>query len=162
MKMIRSMLQLLLLGFVISCDLPYEYVDSYFEKKVEGHSLYDNALFYGPENYSQVRTLVRDRVTWTEDPEKIWQEPELTWTLGTGDCEDIAILYLNILYFATGEKGYLALVRDAKEVVTGGYTVHHVIVNVGGEYRDPVSWALYGRDEIQYEYYFDRVFSGSM
>lgn len=56
-----------------------------------------------------VAFAIRSRVKYEahRDP----QCPEKTWKSGKGDCEDQALLYLNILYVNYGIKGSLCLSR---------------------------------------------------
>jgi hypothetical protein len=148
--------------FITGCIIPYAFVDSFFEEKVEGHYLYENPLFQEEYSSSSISSLISNQVTWTSDPENLWQNPEYTWFNQTGDCEDMAILYLNISYFSTGNKGKLALVAEAKGIVTGGFSAEHAIVWDDGIYLDPISGTTYEKSDIMYEYSFDTVFSGSL
>jgi hypothetical protein len=40
---------------------------------------------------------IRENIAYAEDPEDIWQSPKLTLRLGTGDCEDQAILMASLV-----------------------------------------------------------------
>ena len=144
-----------------SCFQLYHFVDYYFEEKAQGHRLYEIPLFHQINNREWASSLLAAQIIWIEDEEDSWWNPETTWTLGQGDCEDIAILYLNILYFGTGRKGKLVLVGYGKDIVNGGFATKHCIVQFDGEYFDPITGTAYGKSEIMYEYSFDTVFSAS-
>ncbi|MDC7224468.1 MAG: hypothetical protein PQJ60_12060 [Spirochaetales bacterium] len=161
MKMILAVLLTGLSLLLTGCYIPYSQVDAFFEDRAEGHSLYEDPLFTSLRTFDAIREVIDSRIIWTEDVEHIWQEPEYTWTERTGDCEDMAILYLNILYLATGEKGKLVLVNYAKTIVNGGFRARHAIIWSHNMYRDPVSGTEYSREDVMYEYNFDTVFSAS-
>ena len=84
------------------------------------------------------------------------QDPETTIKRGKGDCEDFAILFMNIAYFELGEKYSLVYLNDGRAVVNGG-TVNHAIVSKNGRHFDPISGEVYSN--VGYIYKFGEVFN---
>jgi transglutaminase-like putative cysteine protease len=69
-------------------------------------------------------------IDFVSDNEDVWATAKQTYNRGFGDCEDIAILYLNILYSELGIKGNLALLLvDTRSYILGG-SINHAIVEV--------------------------------
>jgi hypothetical protein len=58
-------------------------------------------------------TYTDDRKVWNY--KNVWQLPETTWKLKTGDCEDKAILAMYVLYKFTGAKGSIARLKNGSE-----------------------------------------------
>lgn len=50
---------------------------------------------------------VRANVAYADTYPDVWQSPQTTLEKGTGDCEDMAILWLYLVHESTGEKGTL-------------------------------------------------------
>jgi hypothetical protein len=68
------------------------------------------ALFFLPamvvaDPADDIAEWIENNITYVEDEEDFWQTPEETLTRGAGDCEDMSILFLDMLYKRTGEKG---------------------------------------------------------
>ena len=86
-------------------------------------------------------------------------------TRGTGNCDDFAILYMNIMYAMTGEKCNLILVdrfigqeEDSRAIVEGGRVDHAVIERANGLLIEPYT-GLPVNDVIRYRFTFDEVFT---
>jgi len=89
------------------------------------------------------------------------QSPYETLSLGTGDCEDFALLYMNILYVRFGIKSELIFV-DSKDVsyrtVENGELFDHCMVRLAdGTIVEPQN-GFYYSVEVQYSYTFDEIF----
>ena len=74
-----------------------------------------------------------------------------------GDCEDVSLLYLNILYVSTGKKGSLVLVEVPGRGVVHGGDINHAIVEVDGVLIDPQT-GMVGNYKIAYRYSFYDIF----
>ena len=86
------------------------------------------------------------------------QTPEECVASGYGDCEEWALLYLNIRYVQFHEKGELCLVESGRTVESGGRTANHAVVRYGSTLIDPMN----GHEvhyNICYSYKFDDIFN---
>ena len=61
----------------------------------------------GVYDCSSAEEYVSTHITYIYSSYDKWQSPKETLDKGTGDCEDIAILWLYLVYEATGKKGIL-------------------------------------------------------
>lgn len=92
----------------------------------------------------------------TPEEKDYWQSPRETLDRCTGDCEDLAILFLNIYYQYTQIKGNLVLVHTDRAVTDGG-KINHAVVEIDGVVFDPQNpSAIY--TYIGYTYTFDTLF----
>lgn len=137
-----------------SCNLYDVGSDVMYGLKAGGKELYHHPDFASVENISQ---YIKDHVTYKVDEVDTWSSPKETMDRGYGDCDDIAILYLNILYIKTGKKGNLLLGYVRREIVSGG-DINHAFVEVDGFPIEPTT----GRKvvwKVGYRYSFDHVFN---
>lgn len=83
---------------------------------------------------------VHDNIDYKYDTEDMWQPPEVTTELKTGDCEDMALLMLRMVYDSYGIKGKLVTIRaDGTDEV-------HAIVEYD-IYYDPTNNVSYEKPE---------------
>lgn len=86
------------------------------------------------------------------------QTPTECMQSGYGDCEEWALLYLNIRYMRFQEKGELCLVQSGRTVEAGGQSCNHAVVRYGSTLIDPMN----GNEvnyEVCYSYAFDDIFN---
>jgi hypothetical protein len=80
---------------------------------------------------------ISKKVKWVDDPLKYWQSGGETEDLLTGDCEDFAILFMDLMD---------QLNKDCELVVVEykilGKTIQHAIVYYNGKYYDPTSYGI--------------------
>ena len=90
----------------------------YVARNVTGHELYIIPDFEFFDSYHNIAGFIRSNVQYQSESGDYWKNPEETWNEHCGDCEDFAILFMNIVYISTGEKLDLVLVNidDIKEV----------------------------------------------
>lgn len=108
-------------------------------------------------NIDEIPGYVRNNVTYEEDPGDYWQSPRETLDRRAGDCEDRAILYINILYARFGIKAELVLLDTrGRKIEEGGSFTHAaarfpdgkiIATSQGYEYDLPVKFS-YSFDEI--------------
>jgi len=79
---------------------------------------------------------------------------------GTGDCNDYAILYINIMYVKFGKKCSLCLVDTSRNIIEGGKVNHAVIRLPDGILIEPQT-GFVSNKRVGYEYPFDSVFKES-
>lgn len=158
----RIILTTLFIFLISSCQLYNEIADEYYQSNL------DLPLYYGDELqldlnshhdiYFQIGQYCKSIISYATEDEENWQSPKQTIKRGKGDCEDFAILYLNILYYNTGEKANIILVHSPTRKVISGGRVNHCIVELeDGTQIEPQS----GREVdyvVKYRYTFNEVF----
>lgn len=108
------------------------------------------------ESYIEVANWIRVRIKYVADPGyDVWRGPARTLELGYGDCDDIALLFMNICYVAFGVKPELVLVY-VRHVESGGM-INHAEVRIDG-----LNYSIYsGYSRVAdsgYSYSFDHVY----
>jgi len=77
---------------------------------------------------------------------------------GHGDCEEKALMYLNIMYIVFHKKGELCLVdTSARTIEFGGEDINHAVVRYNGVIIEPAT----GRSvyyTVCYSYAFNHIF----
>ena len=145
----------IMLCLFMGCSLVNNYYDSEIENLLDGKQLY-----YG--DFEEIKTVQEigyyliQKIDYKVDEVEEWSNPEETLNRGYGDCDDYAILYLNILYVRFGIKGSLAVVNHSREIVNGGITNHVVVFN------DKIIEPQNGQEvlyDIGYIFSFDEVFN---
>lgn len=146
------MKRLLLLLFIFSgCSM---ITDSNNLDKI-GWELYYVADYSEIDSVPEISIWIKEYVTTKVDSGDYWQSPEETLTLGTGDCEDIAILFINIAYIVFGEKWNLICV-DSRSIVEGGF-MDHTMVEKDGVIIEPQTGIVIDI-AIGYRYEFKELF----
>lgn len=162
--------------FVLSlfgCDMARNDVltDLLYEYNAIDHKLYDGTDIFpggfaamGFSDYESIAAYIHTNISYQaeEGNSDNWQDPRDTMDKGTGDCEDFAILFMNIAYFAFGEKCTLVLVDidDIVRTIEDGGDPNHAVVKVpGGAIIDPWSGIEETYSWICYSYEFDIVFN---
>ena len=152
----RKIIVLVMLVVLSGCKLvrdnyfDYGYVQLYAEKE----------LYY--DDYSNIYDLndivywIWDRIEYnSEDGSRSLKE---IVNSGWGDCDDIALLFMNIAYLRFDIKCDLVLVYN-REVVDGGDINHAVVRLPDGMLLGVGSNAIVEYESIGYIYYFDDIFS---
>lgn len=92
-------------------------------------------LYYG--DFSEIKTrrdivpYIRAHVYYKSESVDEAASPEHTLSRGYGDCEDFAILYMNILYVVFQEESSIAFVDiDKRRAVVEGGRINHAIVQL--------------------------------
>lgn len=148
---------LVLALFLTSCAFDIA-TDAYFSEIYK-----DTPLYYG--NFNEVKTredissFIRKRVSYRSDFIDSKSSPQQTLDNGYGDCEDFAILYLNILYVVFREKGELALVdsADQRTIEEGGKITHVIVRLPSGVLIEPQTGKIVDYP-VGYSYKFDDIF----
>jgi hypothetical protein len=112
----------------LGCDI---YIDKQFSDIAEGHTLYYLPEWKDLDTYPKIAKWINNHVNYKTESryEHNWQNPEYTLQRGYGDCEDIALLFMNIYYVSTGNKMDLILVLlSNKQIVKGGKIDHAMLL----------------------------------
>lgn len=140
-------------------------VDSYVYGELGRIQYYDFAEYNLPE-FSGTKDLadwIESQIDYRSDVVEEFYSPEETLLRGGGDCEDYAILFLNLMHYTMGIKGNLVFVDSDdrfRTIVEGGF-VNHAVIEIGGTLISPQTG--YGYDyfdnvPVRYRYTFDEVF----
>ena len=119
-------------------------------------------IYYGDfgeiTDYSDISRYLRNNTEYLyEGINHYIQGPEETVELKTGDCDDFAVLFLNIAYTELGIKGNLVYVNSNERTIVNGGIPNHVIVEYDGIAFDPVYRNTY--TNVMYRYTFGEVFN---
>lgn len=158
----KTLVIIILLTIFTSCNLIYEIEDEIYMGYL------DLPLYSGPELdtsyiitkniHTEVWYHTKNLLVYKYDTDDYWQSPFESISLGTGDCEDYAILFLNILYYNYNIKGNIILVNhQSRSVVAGGRINHCVVELPDGRQIDPQT-GLQTNYTVKYRYTFDEVF----
>jgi hypothetical protein len=132
-------------------------IDEMNYNNIDGMELY-NGDFSDITRPSRIGRWIYDTIEYKLDTSDHWQTPEETLTLGTGDCEDMALLYINILYLRFGEKADMATVDSERTVVKGGYYNHMVVSLQDGRLINAQGGSEF-HGEVKFLYTFDEIFT---
>ena len=124
-------LMLLLLLLMLNCSIAYsDMADSYYQQQAAGHELY-----YG--DFSEIQTLqdisvwIMNNVYYKADETDSWDNPEEVIKRGYGDCDDFAILVMNIAYVRFGIEFDLVLVdTEIMKSIEEGGNINHASVAI--------------------------------
>ena len=91
-----------------------------------------------------------------------WQSPELTDSIKQGDCDDKALLFINIGYIKLGNKYDLVGVQHdqySRTIVGGNLPDHFLVYDRENDiYIEPNNNNVYYGIEIEYIYTFEELF----
>ena len=152
-----------LMSILSSCSLMYDIQDDVFYDEIgDGYSLYTPEWIDEIDDISDVQEVISNHITYESESGDTWQSPETTCEKGTGDCEDYAILMIDILYLKFGTEANLAIVEsdECRSVVNGSLDVDHAIVECDGVYYEATAkfYKTYDDVTVCYRYTFDELF----
>ena len=146
-------------------DAMYKLEKEEQSKNIRGFSdTVDPAVFDDILNVNQIGDWIHWEIEFVADDGDYWQSPSETLRLGTGDCEDMAILHMYIAYVKFGVK--LDMARVASKQVTDRIDTPHVEVGTDmGEVVDSDYGGIYKRRiylddyyNIKYTFTYDDLF----
>jgi hypothetical protein len=155
---------IIIIGLLLTtgCDLILnsdKMQDYYYYSKLK-LSLSD-IIYPSLEDLDAITKYVRLNVRYVADPNDVWQSPAQTMSLGSGDCEDKSILFMEILYKSLGIKANLIIVDTnqyrGKAVVSGG-SINHAMIEINGKPFEPQTGLYEPNAIVKYRYTFDEVF----
>jgi len=129
----------------------------------KGERMYSNIPLYYADfgsiySLDDISDYIGEHVKYKKDIGKDHaQSPQETLTLGTGDCEDLALLFINIAYVTLDIKCDLIRVNTRK-IVEGGRTTHATVLTPDGIIIEPLSGRVVNYT-IRYIYFFDDIFN---
>lgn len=150
MKKILSLLIAVL--FTASCtlysqaieDSRDEFRDEYYSELVTGHEVYfgtdeQNAEWMKFETVPEVSAWVVKNIKYVEDASEEFSNPEVVLERGYGDCDDFALLIMNIIYVRFDIKTDLILLdayinpsTESRVIIEGG-SINHATIGYNGQ-----------------------------
>ena len=142
--------------------------DLYLLDKAAGHEIYD-IDFGDVRSFQDGGAVIKNNITETVDidvngngvidgEEDIWSDPEITWLKGSGDCDRIALLYINIIYVELGIKMGLVAVDSSTRAIDSGGWIDHILPYYKGQVYSPVSGEPVSYYSPGYTFTFDQIF----
>ena len=132
--------------------------DSFYQTRFKKMNLYydDYSNIY---SYSDIASWINNRITYQQDKFDYWSAPSDVIARGYGDCDDYALLFINIAYIVFGDECNLILVDKAslRTVVKGG-VVNHAMVEKDGEFINQYSGGIITYVKVGFTYTFDELF----
>ena len=131
--------------FITSCSNPLGYMED----------LKQFDLYYGDfgavNGMHDVYKFVFTNLEYELDTVEYWMGPEETLNKGIADCEDYAILMINILYVELG-------VEANMHIIYIGDGMYHAIIGFDGDYYDSISIKTFDSIDIVKTYSFRELF----
>ncbi len=116
-----------------------------------GEDLWFDVPPQGNETIQDSIRWVAQNITYTVESEvydaKYWQDPAQTYAIGTGDCEDFAILALYMVYIEHGVRGYLVAGYLHDNPLLG-----HAFIEVAGVWYEPQTGGTRTREYMEDRY----------
>lgn len=133
-----------------------ENTDRAIEEKINKTEIYYSEDFDSLRNIADIINYMQSKIEYKIDSVDTWSSPKEVLNRGYGDCEDFAIVFMNIYYVVTGVKCNLINVLS-REVVNGGNVNHSMILLENDRIISPQNGQEY-LYYIGYKYSFDLFF----
>lgn len=137
MSTMKILLFILLLS-TISCNIYNEYYpDTIISSKKDTTDIKTFAKLNTGFNFKTINDIILFIATYIgyeKDSFNFWQSPELTWLLKKGDCEDIAILTIYLLYTELHLSAEMLIIQIDNHkkshaiVIIGDYVIDHTLI----------------------------------
>ena len=162
MNKIKLIAVVFILALFQSCTVMYEIQDGYFYSKIgDGFDLYVPEWIDEIKSVEDIQYVMSKHILYKSESSETWQSPKTTCSKGTGDCEDYAILMIDILCLKFGIRANLVAVEhdSCKSVVEGGDIDHAIVEYDGVYYEATATWyKTYTDVTVGYRYTFDELF----
>lgn len=140
-----------------------EYYDFEEYRLPEGVDIWEYGYFNcieGINSFKGIAQWIEHNIDYIPDVAGKFYSPEQTLKRGGGDCEDYAILFLNLAHKVLGETGSLVVVNtnDVGRTIVEGGAIDHAIVMFNGELISAFTGRVYDDVPIRYIYSFEEVF----
>ena len=164
----KKIVLVLLVVLISGCHMVYmedKSLSTINDKKFHIH-LSNIELFYievDIHSLEDIGTFMQENIVYKSDgDEDVWSTPEDTYKRGYGDCEDLALLFINMAYTHLDLKFDLVLVDMDERLIIEGDEVNHAEASFNGESYSIWSGRPYPNQiTIRYLYSFDDIFNSS-
>jgi hypothetical protein len=147
----------ILVLLLTSCDIA-GMLDNHYYKIYCRHELAYRNEWKELSSYEEIATWIRMHVMYQTDTNNEVFSPEETLQKGYGDCEEFAMLFMNIAHISLEIKMTLVLVDNRHRTIEGGKWINHAEVRYLGDNFDIYSGKNIGNITVEYSYTFDEVF----
>ena len=154
---------IILIGIVFTgCTLEYspeelnQLQDDEFNSKINKTEIYYNNDFNDLKTIEDIIFYMRSNIELRFEEVDTWSTAEETLSRGYGDCEDFAIVFMNIYYIVAGNKSDLVAVFY-RDIVEGG-NVNHAMVLLNDSIIISAQSGIEYSFLISYKYDFDLFF----
>ncbi len=154
----RQLIIIISIISITSCSWN-NFVDSEIFSHLEPIQLYDYAEYDLTEitTYREIALFNRSLINYqTESGEKM-TSPKDTINLGFGDCDEYALMFMNVAYLTQDVKMSFVMINLERSVVSGGNGNHYDVMYEGVVYSAQTG-RVSEQQEILYSYTFDEVF----
>jgi len=158
----KNILLVLVSLMFMGCSLEYspeelnQLQDDEFNSKINKTEIYYNNDFNDLKTIEDIIFYMRSNIELRFEEVDTWPTAEETLSRGYGDCEDFAIVFMNIYYIVAGNKSDLVAVFY-RDIIEGG-DVNHAMVLL----NDSIIISAQSGEEyyytIGYKYSFDLFF----
>jgi hypothetical protein len=157
----KAIVPIILAVLFTSCEPMFNsIIDEMNYNNIDGMELY-NGDFSDIGEPKDIARWIAKNIGYKYDNGDYWQSPKETMNRGTGDCEDMAILYINILYVKFGIKSDLALIQESRQVVEGG-KYNHAVVSLPDGRLISAQGGRECHEKVRFIYTFDEIFKGDL
>jgi len=119
----------------------------------------ETTLVYSFYHWYDIADWIADNINYKKDITDYAQTPQETLDLGTGDCEDAALLFCALAFNSLGLKCNIVLVNtEERQVVKGGLIDHAMVQLPDNTLLSPQSHSIRSYT-IRYIYFFDDIFN---
>jgi hypothetical protein len=155
----KKIVLILLVLMSLSCSLYDVVADAVYEIRIQKADIYYHEDFESLHTIEDIQDYLYDNLAYKADTTDSWSNAEKTFSEGYGDCDDFAILFMNIYYIVFGDKLDFALIDYFRTVSEGGSTVGHVaLITPQGEIISARGEGISQNVFIGYYYSFDLFF----
>ena len=138
-----------------------EQIINYGTDAATGSRYSDMDIYYGPflgvETEADIPYWMDMHVHYKTNKDTV-QSPEEFVSSGYGDCDEFALLYLDIMYVVFRKKGEICIVKSGRTVEAGGRDYNHTVVRYGSTIIEPMTGKV-AHYEVGYSYAFDDIFN---
>jgi len=126
--------------------------------KLDPMKLYDSPAFHKVREIKDIHTFIKQYLEYRPVASDTWATPKEVLERKWGNCAELSILYMNILFLKFGIKTNFVLVLvDTRKIVEGG-KADHAIIELGNKTFEPLTNSFI-EYPIKYKYSFDGVFN---
>ena len=154
----KKMLMMVVVVLMMGCNLKTidDRCDEYYSDLIKKSDLYYGD-FSSIHNVYDISIYILSNIEYIPDDKEEWATTENTLLRGYGDCDDMAIVFINILYVKFNIKADIICV-SVRSIENGGLVNHAMARLPDGTTVDPRTGAQL-QYPVGYSYSFDEFFN---
>ena len=159
-KIVLILLVLVSVGCSLYDSIYSEIADDTYEREIQKANIFYHEDFYTLHSISDIQEYLNKNMEYKSDggDGDVWSTAKEIFTRGYGDCEDYAILFINIYYVVFGVKLSVVAIASYREVVAGGEAGHLLVELSTNILISPRSGRIDRSSPVLYRYSFDLFF----